>query len=129
MDKSEVQMYLSAQQITQFEAMNPNALEIAFRSAMGLLTAELHDLYDLQAAITVPFKDRNPTLVWLLAILTAVHVAGPSMALSKLLYEQYQMAVNKITELKNHIGVLVGVPTPCPNAYPSGVSIDYEFRG
>lgn len=133
--KEKILTWITPSQLGQFEKINPNCFEDAYKSALGFLYGEFAYNYDLDEALRIG-NDGSPyyhTLSWMLEVFTAHNICAPAMQLSEPLRNNFAMAMKKVEGLKNHENTLFNAPRPDkvtqPNARPSLTFIPDKNQG
>lgn len=110
--KSALFLYITPQQIAQFEAMYPDCVMDAYRSAVGKLTAQIGNRFNMEAMLSETDESaKDDTIRWVLQVLTAYNICAPSLNISEPLDNAYKEAYQTIQRLK---GGMVSLEEPAP---------------
>lgn len=109
-DEAALLQYVTAQQLAQMKAMNPNVVKMSYDTALGYLQSEIGYIYNLPLMLANTGDDRDLTLMWLLTVLTCRNIMGASIQISDTLMQQYEDAVLKIRTLKAGYSKMLDAP-------------------
>lgn len=110
--KSALFLYITPQQIAQFEAMYPECVMDAYRSAVGKLTAQIGNMFNMETMLSeTDESSKDDTIRWILQVLTAYNICAPSLNISEPLDNAYKEAYQTIQRLK---GGMVSLEEPAP---------------
>lgn len=129
---SELYQWLSPQQIKQFVDMYPDTIRISYESALGLVYSQIGELFDIPAILAGEHETEGTRSVfrWMLCVLTAYNIAAPSAKRSPALEDNFQLVINKLTEMKNGASTMVNAPIKKPgNAFPTIVNKSWKMLG
>lgn len=129
---SELYQWLSPQQIKQFTDMYPDTIRISYESALGLVYSQIGELFDIPAILAGEHETEGTRSVfrWMLCVLTAYNIAAPSAKRSQALEDNFQLVINKLTEMKNGASTMANAPIKKPgNAFPTIVNKSWKMLG
>ena len=131
--KSSLGIYITPQQMMQFENMYPDCFRDAYRNAVGELTAEVGNRFDMAAMLGEADEDRkDDTMRWILQVMTAYNIASPSLNYSEPLDAAYKKVAQTIIKLKGGM-VSLEEPTAYRNdKYDANAEVivnRYRYRG
>lgn len=93
--------YITCQQMEQFKAMYANCVADAYISAVGKLTAQVGNIYDIPTMLGQTVEsDKDNTMRWILLVMTAYFICQPTMNISTPLEEANKEVTNIIQQLK-----------------------------
>lgn len=123
-NEDELWQWISPQQIAQFKEMYPGCVQVAYDNALGLIISQIGELYDIDAILAGDTNaNTRRTFKWILEVLTANNITSPGTKHSPTLIANYEMAINKLTELKNGASTMQNAPAKEPtNAWPTIVN-------
>lgn len=110
--KSSLYLYITQQQLYQFEQMYHNCVSDAYKSAVGKLTAQIGNRFNMEAMLGVQSEsEKDDTIRWILQVLTAYNICAPSFNTSEPLDMAYREVYQTIQRLK---GGMVSLEEPAP---------------
>lgn len=119
-----IYLYLSPQQLQQFEYMAPGVTNQAYTAAIGKLTANIGNRFDMATILNETDEaKKDDTIRWILSVLTAYNIATPSLNVSQPLSEAYEEVSRVVQQLK---GGSVSLEEPAPyrkDEYDANISI------
>lgn len=131
-EETDIQTWVQPITIKNTMAMNPNAFQNAYLSAIGYLKKELSGKWDIDASL-METKDSpkfDTTLYYIVVVLTSYYFAGISSNISEPLYNQYEQVCGIVEDLKNGNSRLYNAEQePEPNAYGMIYTNEQEYRG
>lgn len=100
-NRSDLLQFISLQQLTQFEAMNPNIVQQSYQTTIGTINSQIGNYYDLKTMLEEQSEaDKDQTLLWILKVFTAFNVCGSSMQISAPLEFNFKTANETLASLK-----------------------------
>lgn len=131
--ESALGIYITPQQLRQFKNMYPDCVSDAYRAAVGELTANIGNIFDMAAMLGERDENKkDDTIRWILQVLTAYNIASPSLNYSEPLAAAYEKVAQTIIKLK---GGLVSLEEPVPyrtdshNANAEVITSRYNYLG
>lgn len=131
--ESALGIYITPQQLRQFKNMYPDCVSDAYRAAVGELTANIGNIFDMAAMLGEPDENKkDDTIRWILQVLTAYNIASPSLNYSEPLAAAYEKVAQTIIKLK---GGVVSLEEPAPyrtdsqNANAEVITSRYKYLG
>ena len=131
--ESALGIYITPQQLRQFKNMYPDCVSDAYRAAVGELTANIGNIFDMAAMLGEPDENKkDDTIRWILQVLTAYNIASPSLNYSEPLAAAYEKVAQTIIKLK---GGVVSLEEPAPyrtdshNANAEVITSRYNYLG
>lgn len=126
-------IYITPQQIEQFKNMYPDCVADAYRNAVGELTAEVGNRFDMAAMLGEQDESKkDDTIRWILQVMTAYNVASASLNYSEPLEMAYKKVAQTIIKLKGGM-VSLEEPTAYRNdqfsANAEVITNRYKYRG
>lgn len=126
-------IYITPQQLQQFKNMYPDCVADAYRAAVGELTANIGNIFDMSAMLgQTDEDDKDDTIRWILQVMTAYNIASPSLNYSEPLAAAYEKVAQTIIKLK---GGIVSLEEPAPyrtdsqNANAEVITSRYNYLG
>lgn len=126
-------LWLSWQQRLQFLNMYPLCFEDGYRTAVGKLTAQIGNIFDMATILAETSETaKDNTIRWILQVLTAYNVCSASLDISSPLEAANREVTGIITQLK---GGQVSLQEPAAyrdDEFYAGaeiVSVKYQYRG
>lgn len=99
--RTALSLYVTPQQIEQFENMYGQSVDEAYRSAVGRLTAQIGNIFDMGAILDETDETKkDDTIRWILQTYTAHALCSPSMQISAPLQNAYEEARDVLERLK-----------------------------
>lgn len=121
--------YITPRQVEQYLSMNPDAFTQAYNDAVGYITAQIGNIYDIPSMLEET-ESPDPTLTWMVRTMTAYNMSSPSMKQPEPLLFNVKQVYDTIKELRSGAYSFVGTPPqPTPNASGSVVSIMNKYKG
>lgn len=128
--RAELYSYITQQELEQFEAMNPDCIDTAYRHTVGYIVAEIGHIWDIDGMLQVRGDERNLTLQWLVSVVMAYKICSVGVQVAEPLEMEYKMAIRKIYELKGSQISFDDAPRKGePNALGKIVSTRYKEIG
>lgn len=130
--ETDIQTWIQPITIRNTMGMNPNALSNAYLNAIGFLKKELQGKWDIDSSLESKVGDENfdPTLYYIVVVLTSYYFAGISSNISEPLYNEYKHVCSVIEDLRNGTSVLYNAEkTTEPNAYGVIYTNENQYRG
>lgn len=131
--ESALGIYITPQQLRQFKNMYADCVSDAYRAAVGELTANIGNIFDMAAMLGEPDENKkDDTIRWILQVLTAYNIASPSLNYSEPLAAAYEKVAQTIIKLK---GGVVSLEEPAPyrtdsqNANAEVITSRYKYLG
>lgn len=131
--ESALGLYITSQQLIQFKNMYPDCVSDAYRTAVGELTANIGNRFDMGAILNQTDEEKkDDTIRWILLVLTAYNIASPSLNYTEPLANAYQKVSETIIKLK---GGMVSLEEPAPyrtdacNANSEVITSRYNYLG
>lgn len=131
--ESALGIYITSQQLIQFKNMYPDCVSDAYRTAVGELTANIGNRFDMSAILNQADEEKkDDTIRWILLVLTAYNIASPSLNYTEPLANAYQKVSETIIKLK---GGMVSLEEPAPyrtdacNANSEVITSRYNYLG
>lgn len=131
--ESALGLYITSQQLIQFKNMYPDCVSDAYRTAVGELTANIGNRFDMSAILNQADEEKkDDTIRWILLVLTAYNIASPSLNYTEPLANAYQKVAETIIKLK---GGMVSLEEPAPyrtdacNANSEVITSRYNYLG
>lgn len=131
--ESALGIYITLQQLRQFKNMYPDCVSDAYRAAVGELTANIGNIFDMAAMLGERDENKkDDTIRWILQVLTAYNIASPSLNYSEPLAAAYEKVAQTIIKLK---GGVVSLEEPAPyrtdsqNANAEVITSRYNYLG
>lgn len=122
--KSSLYLYITQQQLYQFENMYHNCVLDAYKSAVGKLTAQIGNRFNMEGMLSVTDEEqKDDTIRWILQVLTVYNICAPSLNISEPLDMAYKEVYQTIQRLK---GGMVSLEEPAPyrnDKYDSNVEV------
>lgn len=118
--ETDIQTWIQPITIKNTKAMNPNALDNAYLNAVGYLKRELQGKWDIDNSLKAQrdSEDFDPTLYYIVVVLTSFYFAGISSNISEPLYNEYKQVCGIVEDLKNGTSVMYNAPEQeSPDAY------------
>lgn len=118
--ETDIQTWIQPITIKNTRAMNPDALDNAYLNAVGYLKRELQGKWDIDNALKAErdTEDFDPTLYYIVVVLTSFYFAGISSNISEPLYNEYRQVCGIVEDLKNGTSVMYNAPgQESPDAY------------
>lgn len=110
--KSSLYLYITPQQLYQFEQMYQSCVPDAYKSAVGKLTAQIGNRFNMEAMLGVEIESqKDDTIRWILQVLTVYNICAPSLNISEPLDMAYKEVYQTIQRLK---GGMVSLEEPAP---------------
>lgn len=110
--KSSLYLYITPQQLYQFEQMYQSCVSDAYKSAVGKLTAQIGNRFNMEAMLGVEIESqKDDTIRWILQVLTVYNICAPSLNISEPLDMAYKEVYQTIQRLK---GGMVSLEEPAP---------------
>lgn len=131
--ESSLGIYITPQQLEQFKNMYPDCVSDAYRNAVGELTAEVGNRFDMAAMLgEADESKKDDTIRWILQVMTAYNIASPSLNYSEPLEMAYKKVAQTIIKLKGGM-VSLEEPTAYRNdkfsANAEVITNRYKYRG
>ena len=99
--KSDLMVWVSRQNILQFESMYPEIVEQSYQMAIANVYAQIGNTYNLDYLLSITDESqKDPTLLWILKVYTAYAMCSPSMNISEPLRANFEQVSTAIRELK-----------------------------
>lgn len=131
--ESSLGIYITPQQLEQFKNMYPDCVSDAYRNAVGELTAEVGNRFDMAAMLgEADEAKKDDTIRWILQVMTAYNIASPSLNYSEPLEMAYKKVAQTIIKLK---GGMVSLEEPAAyrndkfSANAEVITNRYQYRG
>ena len=131
--ESALGIYITPQQLRQFKNMYPDCVSDAYRAAVGELTANIGNIFDMSAMLGERDENKkDDTIRWILQVLTAYNIASPSLNYSEPIAAAYEKVAQTIIKLK---GGVVSLEEPAPyrtdshNANAEVITSRYNYLG
>lgn len=122
--KSSLYLYITQQQLYQFENMYSNCVIDAYKSAVGKLTAQIGNRFNMEGMLSVTDEgQKDDTIRWILQVLTVYNICAPSLNISEPLDMAYKEVYQTIQRLK---GGMVSLEEPAPyrnDKYDSNIEV------
>lgn len=127
---SDLYNYITPQQAEQFLAINPEAFNQAYSDAVGYLNAQIGNIYNLPIMLA-NIDDPDPTLLWMVRILTAYNMSSPTMKQSAPMVFNIETVYRKVQELKAGFSSFTTEVerASTPNALGSIISVENQYKG
>lgn len=94
-------LWITWQQRLQFMSMYPSCFEDGYRTAVGKLTAQVGNIFDMAAILAETSEDaKDNTIRWILQVLTAYNVCSPTLDVSTPLEAANREVSGIIAQLK-----------------------------
>lgn len=99
--KSDLRVWVSRQDMLQFENMYPDIVSQSYQMALGNVYAQIGNDYDLGDLLAITNEsEKDPTLLWILKVYTAYTMCSSSMNISEPLRANFEQAATALRELK-----------------------------
>lgn len=106
-ERERLYQYIQPQELEQREAMNPDAVSMAYESAVGRIDSEIGYIYNLRNMLAKEGNDRDQTLLLLVTVFMCITIVGNSIQIAPMLQEEYVNAQKKLKELKDQNSTLL----------------------
>ena len=99
--KSDLMVWVSRQNMMQFESMYPQIVEQSYQMAIANVYAQIGNTYNLDYLLSITDESqKDPTLLWILKVYTAYAMCSPPMNISEPLRANFEQVATAIRELK-----------------------------